>query len=1099
MVKYFRGWRKSILPVIDLNGNSLGINATLDWVEGDGPTSIAPLSDVTSVFGTLQTGSISCSGIVNGANEILVIGGTSFPLNSNKTDTGTAGVTTFSIAYVTATQLFVITKSGGGLFPTEDYQSLIRGITYNNITSVDPTEGDRIFSFYVSDQEVTSVTATLTVTVTATPSIMGVVEYIPSGFRNTGAAPSDGDVITDWLDESSNGYDLVSVGNPLYESTGTYAVLNGTSGGQIATPKYFQKTSGVSELEIQSGTDIAIFMAITPTVPADSYTSVETHLTNVPRQTRWGTGEIMAVASISSDLYEAGVVLSDDLHPTENGIPDIGAHQLKLGKAWHGPRRLQNGYLCGIPIGWEIADPADAATETGITETGTAVLYFKHGADYIAAWKQTSSGSTRWTNFDTELGTYYKYRDGLGVKTDYSKGARIEDDGLLVVYFSGSDEIAKTFMHSLYLPYRSATQQTSYGVTTSGSLTGAVNNSMIFIRVPFTSGDTSCTVEYKLAHEVSYRDAQNAFREDNITGVDDWCGAVFNCAPGETYDIRVTTAGLGAITTTAVTRKPMKTPTGTVRSATTVNIATILASAVAGDIIELAAGNYAARTITISGTQAAPIMFRPADEADPPIVERWTFTGDDIWIDGIKSRYNGVSSGITLSSATTRIQCTRLDIDANGSAATVHCIQADGTESFISDCWLAGSNSPRLPYQTGAPANQTLSYEGEGVECYDAVGCEVAFCDISRVGDVLSYGAENIAMLYTHAYDYSDDLFEADHSTGWQVVFRNLAHQGGNNCISVQESLPNTIQGPVYVIGNQMSGTHSVGYAGSGTSGNSMWKHQTDNLHTPWANNTMFSKESSQYSSYMFQQADSVFSNNVWGVKKHSDGQNRLGHGTLSYGANASWTGHMRHWSNNAYMATTTIVWDFATAKSLTAIQAKGVETNSILLANYGTTVAPAWSGDWINSLIYIGPSGEVDPTRPTGSGIQLRFNTESGFEFLTRHLDGVEDERVRVAHPGHSNPIILVARYKWSTSNGKEIILNTGERTQVDLTQSQLSGLNSASNLIFRVGANGIGENPLQASLMAVSIYTGDITDQLVNSIATDLATLVGTTWGDI
>lgn len=203
-------------PDLDLNGGGGGIATTGLFTSGDSATAYmgsATVADDESE--PLATLSIVGTGVQNGASEVLTIGGTAYPLNANKTATGTAGGTTFSIAYVTSTQTFTITKSGGGTMPLADVQSLIRAITYYH-SSITPTAGDRVFTFVVSDGVDTSTPATLTVTVATAPIILLTNDEEPAissadkdvaiPVQTTTTAPIDSAMVID-----SDGSDVASV------------------------------------------------------------------------------------------------------------------------------------------------------------------------------------------------------------------------------------------------------------------------------------------------------------------------------------------------------------------------------------------------------------------------------------------------------------------------------------------------------------------------------------------------------------------------------------------------------------------------------------------------------------------------------------------------------------------------------------------------------------------------------------------------------------------------------------------------------------------------------------------------------------------------
>lgn len=186
-------------PIIDLNGVGSGINISDIFTEGDVATAYLSTATVTDADSDpLATLSIVGSGIQDGASEVLVIGGTSYPLNANKTATGTAGSTTFSIAYTTSTQTFVITNNAGGSMPLIDVQSLVRGLSYQNTLEL-PTEGDRTFTFVANDSTDNSTAATLTVTVAAVNDAPVIDLNGASGGINVSGTFTEGDVASTYL------------------------------------------------------------------------------------------------------------------------------------------------------------------------------------------------------------------------------------------------------------------------------------------------------------------------------------------------------------------------------------------------------------------------------------------------------------------------------------------------------------------------------------------------------------------------------------------------------------------------------------------------------------------------------------------------------------------------------------------------------------------------------------------------------------------------------------------------------------------------------------------------------------------------------------
>ena len=236
-------------PIIDLNGVSGGLNISDIFTEGDVATAYLSTATVTDTDSDpLATLSIVGSGIQDGVSEVLVIGGTSYPLNANKTATGTAGSTTFSIAYTTSTQTFAITNNAGGTMPLADVQSLVRGLSYQNI-SEDPTEGDRTFEFVVNDGTDNSSTATLTITVVAVNDAPVIDLNGASGGINASGTFTEGDGATTFLTSATvtdaDDTDLASITIVGTNGFGEDVANDIVSWGAVTFPSNADKTANV--------------------------------------------------------------------------------------------------------------------------------------------------------------------------------------------------------------------------------------------------------------------------------------------------------------------------------------------------------------------------------------------------------------------------------------------------------------------------------------------------------------------------------------------------------------------------------------------------------------------------------------------------------------------------------------------------------------------------------------------------------------------------------------------------------------------------------------------------------------------------------------
>ena len=146
-------------PLLDLNsvGSTPDANSgfTATFTEGDGPLHVAngALADINDVAeADITSLNIVVAGATDGAAEKVVIGGKSFDLATNSTQTSAVGGTSVLIAYDAATMTFAVTNSAGAATPMAqaDLDTLVRGVTYEN-TSQAPSATDRTLTFTATD------------------------------------------------------------------------------------------------------------------------------------------------------------------------------------------------------------------------------------------------------------------------------------------------------------------------------------------------------------------------------------------------------------------------------------------------------------------------------------------------------------------------------------------------------------------------------------------------------------------------------------------------------------------------------------------------------------------------------------------------------------------------------------------------------------------------------------------------------------------------------------------------------------------------------------------------------------------------------------
>ena len=183
-------------PVVDLNGATAGVNHAVTWTEvANGThvtaaiTSSATMTDADNV--NFSSMNFTLGGILDGNSEVVTIGGTVFPLATDATNTVVTGG--FKVSYNSTTDVFTIEPNGAAYATLTSFQTLLNGVTYNNLTD-NPTDGDRTLTVMVTDAGlnnlagVGSVSSTLVTTtinvnpVNDQPVIAGLVA--PTYFEN---------------------------------------------------------------------------------------------------------------------------------------------------------------------------------------------------------------------------------------------------------------------------------------------------------------------------------------------------------------------------------------------------------------------------------------------------------------------------------------------------------------------------------------------------------------------------------------------------------------------------------------------------------------------------------------------------------------------------------------------------------------------------------------------------------------------------------------------------------------------------------------------------------------------------------------------------
>jgi len=138
--------------IADLNGPALGTDTSVNWNEVANGTHLAvtatPGAEFTDPDNTnLTQMRFTLSGLLDGNSEVLRIAGADFLLGTTYTN---VDVGDFLVSYNHATGLFTLVPDGPAVESIANYQTLLRGITYNNTTD-NPSAGARVFTLVLTD------------------------------------------------------------------------------------------------------------------------------------------------------------------------------------------------------------------------------------------------------------------------------------------------------------------------------------------------------------------------------------------------------------------------------------------------------------------------------------------------------------------------------------------------------------------------------------------------------------------------------------------------------------------------------------------------------------------------------------------------------------------------------------------------------------------------------------------------------------------------------------------------------------------------------------------------------------------------------------
>ncbi len=330
---------------------------------------------------------------------------------------------------------------------------------------------------------------------------------------------------------------------------------------------------------------------------------------------------------------------------------------------------------------------------------------------------------------------------------------------------------------------------------------------------------TSIALEYRPAPSGQWRTAhplariRPAFSEPGPVGpVDAFAGSIFDLAPGQTYDVRLTLNEPGQspqIAVRRVTTRALPAAAGAPnKTATPVNLVSQLALLNPGDVLELAVGNYAnlGLQITRSGTTEQPIVIRGASKtgtilssasrvlqilgASHVILENLTLQGS-----GVNSGTNASSSGIEFwDGAPGQTNITFRNLRMVGVDVGIKAYDTV-LGALVYDCELTGNNTwTQAEIESNATWNDDgVCLPGEGNCAFNNTlrGFGDSFAVIQGTLSAAVYFYRNLVRMT------GDDAFEADYGT------RNMAFYDNHvtNCATLMSVDP-VYGGPLYCFRN---------------------------------------------------------------------------------------------------------------------------------------------------------------------------------------------------------------------------------------------------------------------------------------------------------
>jgi len=333
-----------------------------------------------------------------------------------------------------------------------------------------------------------------------------------------------------------------------------------------------------------------------------------------------------------------------------------------------------------------------------------------------------------------------------------------------------------------------------------------------------TDHDATCGVEFREEGAAEWKEGLGLFRVDyqwwyhtkraerpfNL-----FAGSIMFLKPGTSYEVRLDLAdpdGGRATKSVTVATRQLPVPPKNGRAFHVVpgsgggsgsaddpfrGPAAAQETAKPGDILLLHQGDYGSFTFEKSGKPGEYLVYKAAGDGDV-VFTRLRVHASHVWLEGFKLEREEKSPGLRAGSKTIDVVIRRNHF--NGFHYSI-LLSRDSRYWHITDNVIAGDNDP-----------VTGGIGGEGIELSHSGGHVVAYNDISRVADGVSYPDRNCDIYGNDIHDVSDDGLEPDYAHANVRMWGNRIYNYHFNALSFQPMYC----GPWYFIRNQVIGTGGI-------------------------------------------------------------------------------------------------------------------------------------------------------------------------------------------------------------------------------------------------------------------------------------------------